>query len=201
MAENDILLTARQYYSDYLAFDDSGCFRKAFSTLGKSLSSEQLETLITRKASLFEPTLKARMSFFPGVKDLIQAAHERYTLAIASGARRQEIDIILRAGGLAPYFQIVIAAEDVSHSKPHPEAFITAYEGMQHARSASLTPGECLVIEDSVSGIKGAKAAGMWCLAVTNSYPREQLLHADFVVSSLQGLSIPMVERLLRSTT
>lgn len=200
LAENDILLTERQYYTDYLAFDDSGCFRKAFSQLGRSLPLAQLELLITRKASLFEPTLKSHMSFFPGVQELIRTAHETYPLAIASGARRQEIDMIVRAGGLEPYILLVIAAEDVANGKPHPEAFLSAYEGLKRARDASLSPQECLVIEDSVSGIKGAKAAGMWCLAVTNSYPEEQLMAADLVVTSLQGLSIQQVEHHIRST-
>ena len=200
LAENDILLTEQQYYSDYLAFDDRGCFRKAFSQYGKSLSEEQLESLIFRKASLFEPTLTAQLSFFPGVQALIRSAYDTYPLAIASGARRQEIDMILRAGDLGRYFLLIVAAEDVFNGKPHPEAFLSAYEGLKRARDASLSPRECLVIEDSVFGIKGAKAAGMWCLAVTNSYPREQLMHADLVVTSLQDLSIQQVERLILTT-
>lgn len=59
-----------------------------------------------------------------------------------------------------------------------------------------IEAGECLVIEDSIHGIRAAQQAEMRCLAVTNSYPKEKLMEANLVVDTLLGLSLSDVERL-----
>jgi len=63
-------------------------------------------------------------------------------------------------------------------------------------KSGIVYPYECLVVEDSIAGIKAARSAGMKCLAVTNSYPAEKLSEADMVVKSLEGVGIEDIEKL-----
>jgi beta-phosphoglucomutase len=196
LEENKLIITENQYYSDYLAYDDRECFKKAFADNGKLLSPDLLDRLILRKASIFEPILKETLAFFPGVKQLIHSAFEKFPLAIASGARRSEVDLILHAGKLQNYFKVIVTAENVIRSKPHPETFITAYEELKRVFSSFFLPEECLVIEDSIFGIKGAQSAGMRCLAITNSYDREELKQADFIMDSLLDISLQSLEGL-----
>jgi hypothetical protein len=105
-------------------------------------------------------------------------------LAVASGALRHEIELILAQAGLADCFAAIVSAEDVSAGKPSPEGFLCALERLR-ARLPDLAPRDCLVVEDSQPGVEGARRAGMRCLAVTNSYPAAALGGADLIVSSL----------------
>ena len=75
----------------------------------------------------------------------------------------------------------VITGSDVKNKKPDPEIFLRA------AESAGIAPENALVIEDAISGVQAAKAAGMTCIGVTTSFNRQTLLNAgaDFVIDKL----------------
>jgi HAD superfamily hydrolase (TIGR01509 family) len=188
LEEQGIVLTKEDYFSHYLALDDRACFTRAFAERGVSLTEEELDKLVERKARQVEPVMRATLQLLPGAAELVRKAAASYPLAVASGALRREIELVLEYGGLRDCFKVIVSSEDVTHSKPHPEPFIKASE-LLNLSTAGLRRDECLVIEDSVHGIRAAHGAGMRCLAVTNSYPRDKLLEADAVVDSLAGLS------------
>ena len=100
-------------------------------------------------------------------------------LAVASGALRHEIETILTTAGLIDHFKAIVSAEDVERGKPEPDIFLKALATLNAQNSDAIRAGECVVIEDSKEGIKGARRAGMKCLAVTNSHPAELLREAD----------------------
>ena len=96
-------------------------------------------------------------------------------------------------------FRIIVAAEDFTLGKPHPESFLLALRGLNAALDGTMPkilPDECLVVEDSVGGVEGARAAGMMCLAVANSYPANDLQHANRVVSSLEDVCLDSLQDL-----
>jgi len=104
----------------------------------------------------------------------VKAATLRCPLAIASGARAEEIRHILMQGGLEGCFSAIITAEDVRFGKPHPEPFLRAHEKLRE-RDRSLGLADCVAVEDSVGGIQSAHGAGMRCLAIAHSYSPERL--------------------------
>ena len=89
-----------------------------------------------------------------------------------------------------------MSAEDVTRGKPEPEIFLKTLAQLNAALSSDhpISPAECLVIEDSKEGIRGARRAGMKCLAVTNSHPAELLDEADSIVDSLEGIGQSQLE-------
>lgn len=196
LKEEGISLTDEEYVTQYLAFDDRGCFMKAFSHHGKTLSKEKLFELINRKALYIEPIMQSNLMLFPGIVSFIERVSAKYPIAIASGARRQEIEFILNRGSLQAFFQVIISTEDVTNSKPHPESFLRAWGLLNEIACEPIEPRDCLVIEDSIHGVHAARAAGMKCLAVTNSFPEELLSEANLVTSSLLDLSIEKIESL-----
>jgi beta-phosphoglucomutase len=196
LKEEGIYLTDEEYFNEYLALDDRGCFNKAFANHGRSLSKEQLGELIQRKSQYVEPLMQANLTLFPGIVAFIQQVAVLYPIAIASGALRQEIDLILRHGKLETYFPVIVSAEDVTVSKPAPEAFLRALNLLNQTGNRQIEAKNCLVIEDSVHGVHGAHAAGMKCLAVTNSYSAELLAEAELIVPSLTDLSMEKIESL-----
>ncbi|MBI3060491.1 MAG: HAD-IA family hydrolase [Deltaproteobacteria bacterium] len=158
-----------------------------------------LAELVRRKARHYRETIGKRMVVFPGVKQLVPELSSRFPLAIASGALRGEIDLILQSIGLNTYFQVIISAEDVREGKPEPEIFLTALRALNQRNPGGhpILPTECLVIEDSREGVLGARRAGIKCLAVTNSHPAEELREANAVVKSLEDVTIPFLEGLV----
>jgi len=190
LSEEGIALTEAEYYGSYLALDDRGCFRKAFSENAKDLAQDNLIELIDRKASYMEPVMRTQVRLFPGAVEFIREAAGQHPLAVASGALRREIELILEYGGVRDCFPIVVSAEDVTRGKPDPESFLKALGLINEISGDRITPLECLVIEDSVHGIQAARLAGMKCLAVTNTYPEQRLAQADSVVHSLAEFSL-----------
>jgi beta-phosphoglucomutase len=196
LAEEGIILTEEEYYQRYLALDDRTCFQAIFSGSGATLTQEKLSELIERKSEYLNPIMRDHLELFPGVEDFIRLVARRFPLAIASGALRHEIELILQHSGLHDLFQVVISAEDVAEGKPHPEPFLKALALINASQVETIQPWQCLVIEDSIHGVEAAHLAGMRCLAVTNSYSKEQLSRADRVVESLAGLSLKDLESL-----
>ncbi|HSO75401.1 MAG TPA: HAD family phosphatase [Blastocatellia bacterium] len=199
LAEEGISLNKELYYREYLALDDRGCFIKAFSDHTAPLTIEKLSELIARKAAAVEPVMNAQLRLFPGAADLILTASRRFALAVASGALTREVELIARTAGVRECFKAIVGAEDVTRSKPHPDPFVEALKRINAGATSQIAPAECLVIEDSFFGVQAAHAAGMRCLAVTNSYPREMLAGADLVVATLEELPLGNLELLFEN--
>jgi len=194
--EERITLTEEEYYARYLGFDDRGAFTAAYREHGQPLRRPKLDELIERKAAYYREDIKTKMRVFPGVESLIPNLARKLPLAIASGALRNEIEIILSSIGLFNEFRAIISAEDVGRGKPEPEIFFKALAQLNTSldEEPAISANECLVIEDSKEGVRGARRAGMKCLAVTNSHPPELLAEADSILDSLEGVSLPQLQ-------
>lgn len=199
LAEEGIPLSEKDYYARYLGMDDRGCFKAAFAEHGRELDGRHLAELIQRKARYYRGSIKTKVRPFPGVKELVPLVAARYPLAIASGALRSEIEMIVERIGLEGYFQVIVSSEDISEGKPNPDIFIRALEGLNQKRpkGGAILPSECLVIEDSREGILGAHRAGIKCVAVTNSHTAKELAEADAVVGSLSEVNLAFLEKLV----
>jgi beta-phosphoglucomutase len=94
-------------------------------------------------------------------------------------------------------FACLVTAEDVAASKPDPASYRLAVQKLQQLfPTAGITPAETLAIEDTPAGIQSAVGAGLKVLAVTNSYPPDDLQEADRVVTALAQVSIEDLHRL-----
>lgn len=186
LAEIQIALTEQDYYTDYLGFDDRGCILEALRINHRPVSSSLVQDLMAKKAIAYMAAIKEHLVIFPGVRAFIEEAAATYPLAIASGALRPEIDLVLEQIGLRKAFGHITSAEDVANGKPHPEPFLQALAGLNRQQSTSAIPtSSCLVIEDSRPGIRAAKAAGMRVLAVANTHTAQDLHEADAITMSL----------------
>jgi HAD superfamily hydrolase (TIGR01509 family) len=190
LAEEGIALTEAAYYARYLGFDDRGAFLASFKDHHRSLGEARLAKLIERKAAYYQEAIRNHVTIFPGVKSLIADLSGSLPLAVASGALRQEIETILSTAGLLRRFRVIVAAEDVARGKPEPDIFLKALDQLNAGNGDPIGTAQCLVIEDSKEGIRGARSAGMKCLAVTNSHPAELLKEATAVVKSLEEVDL-----------
>ena len=95
LAGIEITLTETEYYTDYLGFDDRGCIMAALHQHHRQVTPAVLTELMHEKALAYLTAVKQHLAIFPGVRELVLDAAERYPLAIASGALRNEIELIL----------------------------------------------------------------------------------------------------------
>lgn len=198
LAQESIELTEETYYARYLGFDDRGAFTAAYREQGRSLDETLLLQLIDRKAVYYKDAIQKNVRIFPGVQELIAALSAALPLAVASGALKHEIETILSTSGLLKHFAVIISAEDVKQGKPEPEIFFKALAqlNLQVKNAHPIDAADCLVIEDSKEGIRGARRAGMKCLAVTNSHSIELLRGANAIVTSLEDVDLSFLEKL-----
>ncbi len=197
-----ITLTEPDYYTNYLGFDDRGCFLAALQANGRPITPEIVRDLMQKKAAAYLDSIKDHLVIFPGVREFVRAAAARYPLAIASGALRQEIELILEQAGIRNAFLHITSAEDVSRGKPDPQPFHYALAGLSQQRPAlALQAGSCLVIEDSLPGIRAAKSAGMKVLAVANTHTAQDLHEAHAIAHSLAETQLAELETRLWPAT
>lgn len=181
-----------EYVGRYMGFDDRDAFREAFRIHAKPLSDERLAELVSAKSRVFQEILREGVRSLPGAVPLIGAVHARgIPLAISSGALRSDIEPILAMLGIAGCFPLIVSADDVERSKPDPESYRLAWEGLRRLHPASMSsPGRSLAIEDTPAGIRAAKGAGLAVLAVAGSYADRELAEADFFAASLEQVRI-----------
>ncbi len=80
-------------------------------------------------------------------------------------------------------FDVIVAGNNVKKGKPHPEPYLKA------AKLLNLKIDECVVVENAPYGIESAKCAGMYCIAISTSLPREFLTRADVVIDDIGKIS------------
>jgi beta-phosphoglucomutase family hydrolase len=153
-------------------------------------SRQLIEKIGNTKEEIYRKLVRERgMEPLPGVAKWVRQLHEEGWLqAIASAAPRKNIEVVLDALSAAHRFQAIVSAEDVRHGKPDPEVYLKA------AERVGVPPGQCIVVEDAVAGVEGARAAGMKSIGVAhNGKP----LPADLVVQSLDSLKTDAFASLL----
>jgi len=191
LAEIDITLSETDYYAHYLGFDDRGCILEALRVNHRPATASLVHDLMRKKAVAYLASIKEHLVIFSGVAALVEKAAAAYPLAIASGALRPEIELILEQAGIRKAFRHITSAEDVTKGKPDPEPFLHALRGLnQHLSAAPLLPSDCLVIEDSLPGIRAAKSAGMKVLAIANTHTAQDLHEAHAISHSLSEIHL-----------
>ncbi len=131
------------------------------------------------------------VKILPGVNEfLADMQAQDVSMSIASNSVRKVIDAILKQTGVGERIDIIISVEDVEKPKPDPMMLNMA------ARVMEVRPDECIVVEDSVYGLKAAKTAGMATLAVlTGGAQRKNMQDAgaDMIVDTLEGIDADTV--------
>ena len=139
-----------------------------------------------RVYEIYLEILPGRIRAFPGVHELLRDLMARgLSLALASSADRIKVEANLRAISVDPdWFNAVVAGEDAIRKKPAPDIFLAA------ARRLGVPSAACCVVEDAVNGVRAAKAAGMRCVAVAQSFAAAELEPAgpDVICASVAAI-------------
>jgi len=196
LAPDGIELSASEYYDRYLGYDDVGLLEALAKDRGLPMDRARVDALVVRKGERMQELLRSGTVLFPGAVELIRQAAAAVPIAIASGALRHEIDEVIDAAGVSNLFSTIVAAGDTPQSKPSPAPYSLALERLRLATGRAIDPRRTVAIEDSRWGLESAHGAGLRLVAVTNSYPADELAGAELIVDSLSTLTMAMLDGL-----
>lgn len=155
--------------------------------LGLPETPEEINAEVVRRMA---ERYHRELPLVPGAVEAVERLDARWPLALASSSNRPLIDLVLELSCLARYFSVSVSSEEVERGKPAPDVYLEA------ARRLGIPSDRCAAIEDSESGIRSARAAGMRLLAIPNrTFPPtpEALALADAVLDSLDELKPEVV--------
>jgi len=132
---------------------------------GDGLSPEEVAARGADKEELYRQMLGDRIDeiLVPGVRQFLER-YRQVSMGLASNAERENIDFLLDRAGLRGYFRAVVDGHQVRHPKPDPEIYLRT------AKILNIAPVNCIVFEDSYSGVQAARAAGMRVVGVSTTY-------------------------------
>jgi len=175
-----------EYIERRIGIGAAETFREILRSAKMQFDEKLIQRLVERKSQL-EIELTDQVKLFPGAKELLEALQGKVKMVLASMNNRSVIIHLLKAKDLEKYFDAVLTAESISHSKPDPEIFLKA------ASNLKASPEKCAVVEDSIFGVKAAKSANMGCIAVvTGVYSKLELEkeQPDLIVKTLKDKQI-----------
>lgn len=133
--------------------------------------------LLAELVPLVEAELSAQVEPMPGARQLLESVLGRVPIAVATNSPRAMLTAALQSAGLADFFEVSVAADEVEHPKPHPELYLAAFERLAAAPHAGVA------FEDSSTGTTAARAACTFLVTVP-SQPGKQL-DGDYITNAL----------------
>jgi len=159
------------------------------SLFGGGLTPEQVFAHGAAKEVLYRQTIGSQLAerLVPGAAAFLQR-HRAVSMGLASNAEPANVEFILKQSGLREYFSVVMNGHQVQRPKPDPEIYVRT------AESLAIAPRNCIVFEDSSTGVDAARDAGARVVALRTthvSFPRADLMIDNFLSPELE----PWLER------
>jgi HAD superfamily hydrolase (TIGR01509 family) len=166
-------------YDDYKGRPDATMFQEVLA--GKSV--DEIAEVLHRKHQWFEK-IEHELQPIPGATDFVQWASNQFRLALATSATPRNRAAALQSLGIATCFEAIVDTARFQKPKPDPEIFLVAL------RDLSLNPADCWIIEDSLAGIRAARAAECFTVGITTTFDAKSLsaAGADLIVESFAEL-------------
>jgi len=174
--------------ADMMGMSSHEWSRYLHEELGLPEPPEELNRLVVER---MEERYRDGLPVIDGAVDAVRRMAERWPLGLASSSNRPLIDLALDRMGVADLFHATVSSEEVERGKPAPDVYLEA------ARRLGVPPERAAAVEDSASGIRAAKAAGLRVVAIPNRHfpPGDDVLAlADVRLDSLAELTPDAVE-------
>jgi len=173
-------LTSEDYYRRFAGRSDREIVETVVAEHGSG-GVALVDELLAERLARYRDLVVERSPIEAATASLVRLLHaHRVPMAIVTGALRPDVDLVLAQSGLATAFAAVVTEEDVRRGKPDPEGFGAALSGL------GAEPSSALAFEDSIYGVRAARAAGISCIGVVGTTTRRELEGiADAVVDTL----------------
>lgn len=172
-------MTADDYRDELLGKSDREIIEYAHARHGAA-GAPDVDDLLRIRHGRYKERVAGQSPITTAAVELVEllAAHD-IPVAIVTGAQRDDVLAVLEHSPVGALIPILVAEEDVTEGKPHPEGYLSG------ARLLGREPGDILVFEDSVPGVQAALAAGMRCVAISADPTSELRAVAPVIVGKL----------------
>lgn len=160
----------------------------------RPIHGEELLKFEQEKEQLFRNIYKDKVNTIPHYIEFLKSLKKEglYT-AVCTSAPRANMDLILDALDIRQFMNSTMASEDVKLHKPHPEIYLNS------AAKLGLEPANCLVFEDSFSGITAGLNAGMKVVGVLSSHTKEQLPTCSYYIDDYSQITVEKVLQIIKT--
>lgn len=160
--------------------------RDALSALlGRVPTDEELAQHSANKEALFLDLFTPNITLLAGLETLLpQAKAAGIPMAVATSAPRMNVEFVFDRLGLSAFFEVVIDEEMIERGKPDPEIYLKA------AKALAIRPEDCLVFEDSFSGVQAGLAAGMPVIALSTTHKSFEFNEVEKVIKDFRDFSL-----------
>jgi beta-phosphoglucomutase len=159
--------------------------------LKRPVTGEEFLQMEEEKEGLFRKIYEPHIEPIAGITDFMDDLKGNgVKLGVATSAPRANLDLILGKVPVRTHFGSILASEDVKKHKPDPEVYLKS------AANLGVSPEQCLVFEDSFSGVSAALNAGMQVAGVLSSHTREELPPCNMYIDNYKDLSYSTIREL-----
>lgn len=160
---------------------------------GRTVGGEELLQLEQEKEGLFRKIYEPHVQPVAGLLSLLEElSSNRVKTGVATSAPAANLDLIFSKINIRSKFGSVLASEDVQKHKPDPEVYLKSAANLQ------VAPGQCIVFEDSFSGVTAALNAGMKVVGVLTSHRKEELPPCNLYITDYRELSLATLRDILK---
>ncbi|MEM7756525.1 MAG: HAD family phosphatase [Cyanobacteria bacterium P01_A01_bin.40] len=174
---------------------DRACLKDILANRGRILADEYLDKLLKTKAQGYRQKIEqlSEIALPPHLKDFLRELKaQNIAMGLVTGATRSEVEYLLEKLELAPYFDVIVAGDDLESSKPEPAPYLLAVQKL------NLETSECLAIEDNPVGIEAAKRAKIQVVGISHIYPLHMLQRqANWTVDDFMEIELDRVDQVL----
>lgn len=180
------ILTNNLFYN-YVGYSVSDTLKGYIAYFKLSVSVEEL---YNQREALMAHLLKTKLQLMPGVLSVLKHFDNKgIDMVVASSGERNYIKVGLKKLGISHFFKNITSVSEVKNGKPNPDLFL------ESLRKNGVGPHEAIVFEDSLSGVKAAKTADIFCIAVPpKNKDKSQYHQADVIINNIE-LAIDFFEK------
>lgn len=160
--------------------------------LGREIVGQEFIDLENEKEEIFREMYTNEIFPIAGFIEFLESLKAAgFKTGVATSAPQSNLDLIMKSLGFKSKMESILASENVKEHKPHPEVYL------QSAQNLSVPPENCVVFEDSFSGVSAAINAGMKVVGVLSSHAQEELPPCQLYIKDYHTISVEQIEKIL----
>lgn len=194
LREDGIALNADEYREQCAGRSFSEAVRAALDLRRVRLDETAIDLLVLRIERAYGAAVGKGVTLADGVPQVVERLASAVRLGIVTRAARRDVEFVLGLAGMDHAFSCLVTGEDVTTGKPSPAPYRVAVERLSKLRS--IQPSACIALEDTLAGIRSARAAGLRAVAV-GALPAHVAMEAHGLVARIAGLTLDALQRLV----
>ena len=158
---------------------------------GENITDAEIHQYANEKEEIYRTLFQPHIKPTGGLVEFIDLLYsQNIPIAVATSAPPQNVEFVLNAIGVKKYFSIIIDDTAVKKGKPDPEIYLTT------AKALNINPQNCIVFEDSLSGVKSALNAGMKVVGITTTHTKDEFVGTSLIIDDFVQVNLEILESL-----